>query len=121
MMDEIFSIYEKIYNVAFKILDWVWDIDENSNMEIIQALGVTIGIILFEYLYFTKADEVRLLFASLIILPGAIFGAIVSGLLYFVFMLIVLALIVAFLAFITLVPIAAIIGLTIYILYSIKI
>ncbi|WP_049629483.1 hypothetical protein [Cellvibrio sp. pealriver] len=120
MMDKIFKAYEKIYRTAYKFREWLYD-DENRLATPVQFIGMIVGIISLEYLYFTKAVDVRLLFVVLIILPGAIIGRMAAWLLYDLFKLIVLQFTLVFLAFITLGPIVAIIGLVIYSLYIIKI
>lgn len=67
----------------------------NDNKDLIERLldgipwviiiGATLGVLFTEYLYFTKAEHVRLLFVLFLIPVGAVGGAVVTLVAYLAF------------------------------------
>jgi hypothetical protein len=121
MTNRIENVYQNIYDHALKIIGWFFDIKEGCPFEVVMGIGSLVGIIVSEYLYFSAPGEQRLLYAILIVFPGAAIGGICSAILYFSIAYLVAGLIILFLALITLGPIAALIYLVVYFFYSIKI
>ena len=87
--------------------------DLEDYMPWIVGAGAVIGILTVEYIYFTDAEEVRLLFVLLLVPFGAVVGGIVAGLLVLILGISVWALGVGL--------VLAVIGGIIYLLYSIVI
>jgi len=81
----------------------------------IGGLGAVLGIVGCEYLYFSNADEVRLLYVILLIPVGAILGAIATILIaYSVVALLGLSVVAAVVALVL-----AVVGGIVYLLHSI--